>query len=76
LHRALAPGGHLLLAFQLGDDVNHDDEAFGHRVDLDFHRMRPDLLDGSPFDVRASLTCAAEGTEPTPQASLLARRRD
>lgn len=52
-HRALAPGAHLLLAFQLGDDVNHDDEAFGHRVDLDFHRMRPDLLDGCPFDVRA-----------------------
>ncbi|MDD7940795.1 class I SAM-dependent methyltransferase [Actinomycetospora lutea] len=82
VRRALAPGGHLLLGFQVGDDVSHHDEAFGHRVRLDFRRLRPDavaaLLDAAGFDVTARVVRAPEPTSraaPMPQAALLARRR-
>lgn len=81
-HRVLRPGGHLLLAFQVGDDVRHLDEAFGHRVALDFRRLQPDdvadLLAAAGFDVTARVVRApdpASRAAPVPQASVLARRR-
>jgi len=81
-HRVLADGGHLLLAFQVGDDVSHHDEAFGHRVSLDFRRLRPAavtaLLDRAGFDLVAELVRAADpgsAAPKLPQASLIARRR-
>ncbi|GAA2411703.1 class I SAM-dependent methyltransferase [Streptomyces glaucosporus] len=77
-HRVLAPGGHLLLAFQTGDGLLHLDEALGHEVSLDFHRLRPDrvavLLEEAGFEVRARMLREPE-EERTPQACLLARRR-
>ena len=44
--RVLAPGGHLLLAFQTGEDVLRLTDAGGHEVDLDFHRWQPDRVAG------------------------------
>jgi SAM-dependent methyltransferase len=43
-HRVLAPGGYLLLAFQVGDEPRHLAEAFGHVVSLDFYRLQPDRV--------------------------------
>ncbi|WP_443314049.1 hypothetical protein [Streptomyces sp. 8N616] len=43
-HRVLAPGGHLLLAFQAGDEPLHLTQPFGHPVSLDFHRRQPDHI--------------------------------
>ncbi|GAA4914437.1 methyltransferase family protein [Actinomycetospora succinea] len=80
--RVLRPGGHLLLAFQVGDEIRHHDEAFGHRVSLDFRRLQPDdvaaLLDAAGFDVTARLVRSPEPASlapPLPQAAMLARRR-
>jgi hypothetical protein len=81
-HGALAPGGYLLLAFQVGDDVRHLSSAGGHEVSLDFHRRHPstvaDLLRAAGFTMRAELVRQPdeEGTFPeqTPQAYLLARK--
>lgn len=81
-HRVLTPGGYLQLAFQVGDDLLHLDEARGHEVSLDFHRRRAeqvaDLLTQAGFDVRAQLVRARdkEGAFPekTPQAFVLARK--
>ncbi|GGU59124.1 class I SAM-dependent DNA methyltransferase [Streptomyces lavendofoliae] len=77
-HRVLAPGGRLLLAFQVGDEPLRLTEAFGRAVALDFHRWRPDrlagLLVGAGFAVEARLVREAYPTERTPQAFLLARR--
>ncbi|MDT0310037.1 class I SAM-dependent methyltransferase [Streptomyces sp. DSM 44917] len=82
-HRALAPGGHLLLAFQVGDGHVHFDAAFGEAVDLDFHRMDPERLEGqleeAGFEVRASLVRRPEPTtwgphEKTPHAHMIARK--
>ncbi|MEV0776808.1 class I SAM-dependent DNA methyltransferase [Streptomyces sp. NPDC050433] len=75
-HRVLAPGGRLLLAFQVGDEPRHYDEAFGHRVCLDFRRLSPDriteLLEQAGFQVTAQLLREPYETEPTPHAHLLA----
>ncbi|MFJ1702858.1 class I SAM-dependent methyltransferase [Kitasatospora sp. NPDC088346] len=81
-HRVLAPGGHVLLAFQVGDEPRHLDEALGHPVTLDFHRRRPErvaeLLHRAGLPVRARLLREPDDhgdfTELTPQAVLIARR--
>jgi hypothetical protein len=81
-HRALAPGGHVLLAFQIGDEPLHLTEALGHAISLDFHRRPPErvagLLTRAGLDVRARLVRepddAGDFTERTPQAFLLARK--
>jgi ubiquinone/menaquinone biosynthesis C-methylase UbiE len=54
-HRVLAPGGQLMLVFQIGDDRGHRAEAFGKPVCLDWYRQQPDevaeLLRDAGFDV-------------------------
>jgi SAM-dependent methyltransferase len=79
--RVLAPGGHLLLAFQVGAEPLRLTEAFGHAVALDFHRLSPDriaaLLEQAGLDVRARAIRKiedGEGVAPVPQAYLLARK--
>ncbi|MFD7864251.1 class I SAM-dependent DNA methyltransferase [Streptomyces sp. NPDC059783] len=77
-HRVLAPGGPLLLAFKAGDERVRLERAFGHRVDLDVYRFSPArvarLLEAAGFEGVAGLVRAADATEATPQAFLLARR--
>lgn len=82
LRRVLAPGGHLLLGFQVGDDVSHHDEAFGQRVRLDFRRLQPDdvaaLLEQAGFAVTARVVRDPEPESraaAVPQAAVLAQRR-
>ncbi|GAA2783103.1 class I SAM-dependent DNA methyltransferase [Crossiella cryophila] len=79
-HRVLRPGGHLQLAFQVGEGTLHLAEALGKQVGLDFHRGEPDrigeLLTAAGFEVRAVLRRARDPEERTPQAYLLARKVD
>jgi SAM-dependent methyltransferase len=79
LARVLRPQGHLLLAFQVGDERVHLDHVYGHDVSLDVYRLRPDdvagLLDGAGFEVTARLVREPVGPERQPQAYLVARRR-
>ena len=77
----LRPRGHVLLAFQVGEDTLHLDEAFGRAVSLDFHRLRPDdvvaLLEGAGSDVTARLVRAPDPAgvaAQIPQGFVLARR--
>src|SRR5205085_1810410 len=69
-HRLLAPGGHLLLAFQVGDEPHHLAQAFGHLVSLDFYRFQPDrvaqLLDEAGLAVFARLLREPDQTERGP----------
>jgi SAM-dependent methyltransferase len=46
LKRVLRPGGTLLLAFHIGDDVLHLDEWWGRQVSLDFIFSRPEEIVG------------------------------
>ncbi|GAA2376849.1 class I SAM-dependent methyltransferase [Nonomuraea africana] len=79
-HRVLAPGGHVLLVFQVGDEPARRTEGFGRPLSLVFHRRQPDqvaeLLGRAGLEVRARLLREREeGTvEKTPQGYLLARK--
>jgi SAM-dependent methyltransferase len=76
--RVLAPGGHLLLAFQVGDEPAHRTELAGHPVSLTFHRHRvegvADLARGAGLEVVVTTEQARQPGEPTPQGFVLARR--
>ncbi|WP_026874459.1 class I SAM-dependent DNA methyltransferase [Jiangella gansuensis] len=77
--RVLAPGGHLLLAFQTGNEKRHIQQGYGHDgLALDAYRLSPDAVAGLLADagtpVFATLVREPEGREPTPQAYLLARK--
>lgn len=80
-HRVLAPGGHLLLAFQAYDGSGELAEAFDHKVSLAY-RYSPDgvveLLREAGLTEVARLVIAP-GEDPMrgfPQAHLLTRRPD
>ncbi|MEU6414330.1 class I SAM-dependent methyltransferase [Microbispora sp. NPDC046933] len=77
-HRVLAPGGHLLLAFQVGDEPFHATEVFGRQVGLDFHRLSPDraatMLAEVGLPMVAQLKTERREFERTPQAYLIARK--
>ncbi|MGI5427787.1 methyltransferase domain-containing protein [Streptomyces sp. CA-179760] len=79
-HRVLRPGGHLLLGFQAGDEPRRYEEAFGHRVALDFQRRRPEqmitLLEAAGFVLRSRTVREADEElgEPAAQACLVARK--
>jgi SAM-dependent methyltransferase len=79
-HRVLAPGGHLLLAFQAGDILRRHEHPWGHPVSLDFQRRDPermaDLLTAAGFIlVSRTLREPDEAlAEPVRQAYLIARR--
>ncbi|WP_030860668.1 class I SAM-dependent DNA methyltransferase [Streptomyces sp. NRRL S-37] len=77
--RVLAPGGHLLLAFQCGDAPRRHERPWGHPVTLDFRRMRPEhvvaLLEAAGFTLVQQTVRIADTDqgESTPQAFLIAR---
>lgn len=79
-HRVLAPDGHLLLAFQVGEQPRELDEAFGDRVALTFYRRRPaavvDMLAASGLNLYAQLVREPDddGLESTSQAYLIGRK--
>jgi SAM-dependent methyltransferase len=80
--RVLAPGGHVLLAFQVGDEPVHRTEALGHALSLVVHLRRPhhvaELLTRAGLSMRATILREPEdyrgGVEKTQQAYLLARK--
>lgn len=78
-HRALKPGGYLLLAFQIGGEPLRPARALGRDVSLVFHRWPPghvaDVLRQAGFVEVARLTREpAGGTEKVPRAYILAQR--
>jgi len=78
-HRVLAPGGHVLLAFQAGDERRHVTEAFGRPVSVDAYLLPPGhvagLLGQAGLDLRAQLVREPyAGLESDQRAYLLARK--
>ncbi|MEV5297332.1 class I SAM-dependent DNA methyltransferase [Amycolatopsis methanolica] len=75
--RVLAPGGHLMVAFQVGDERKRLEQAYGHTVTYDAYRLPPDRITelladaGLPVTARLIREPAFE-YETTPQAYLLA----
>ncbi len=80
LRRVLVPGGRLIVAFHVGDEVRHVDELWGEGVDLDFRFLETaavvEILDAEGFDVDAQLERTNYPEEvQTRRAYLMARRR-
>ncbi len=77
--RVLTPGGRLVLAFQVGDERRHLDEAYGHSVSLDAWRLSPDtvasLLNDAGLSMDARLVRQPDSRERVPQAFIVAQRQ-
>lgn len=79
MHRALTPGGWLLLAFHIclvghpSGEIMHADQWWGHHVDLDFHYIDPaEVVEGLS---QAGFTIMARtDREPGPGAEHESRR--
>ncbi len=75
-HRVLKPGGHVVLAFQVGDETGRRTEAYGREIALTFHRRPPErvaaLLAAAGLPVRATLVREPLSFEKVPQAYLFA----
>ncbi|HEV7976414.1 class I SAM-dependent methyltransferase [Amycolatopsis sp.] len=77
--RVLAPGGQLLMAFQVGENERrHIQQAYGHELSAYAYRLSPDhitdLLSKVGIVVDARLVREPGELEKTPQAYLLARK--
>ncbi|NNN30923.1 methyltransferase domain-containing protein [Streptomyces sp. S3(2020)] len=76
--RVLAPGGHLLMGFQAGDEPKRHDRPFGHDVILDFLRRQPEaveeLLTAAGFAPVARTVREPAPSELVRQAFLIARK--
>jgi SAM-dependent methyltransferase len=76
--RVLAPGGHALMSFQVGDEPLRLSEGLGHKIALDVHWRRPeqvaDLLSAAGLPVQTRAVREAGPGERTPHAYLLARK--
>ncbi|MBC6450607.1 class I SAM-dependent DNA methyltransferase [Actinokineospora xionganensis] len=77
-HRVLAPGGQVLLAFQVGDERKTITSAYGHAVTCEAYRLPVDLVEEllveAGFELRARMIREAAGKETTPQAYLFGQR--
>ncbi|MCX4532406.1 class I SAM-dependent methyltransferase [Streptomyces sp. NBC_00841] len=77
-HRVLAPGGHLLLGFHVGDERRRKEEGYGgHAMTLDVYLLPPDRI--AELAIRAGLVVHAtlvRGLESgrAPGACLLVRK--
>jgi hypothetical protein len=77
--RVLSPGGHLLLAFQVGSNQRvRLEQAYGHQVSYDAFRLCPDhvtdLLGQAGLAVDARLLREPQPPERTQQAYLMAQK--
>lgn len=77
--RVLRPGGHLLLAFHVGDEIIHRDNWWEKPVSLDFHLLQPYQIAAAlrqiGFTIEESLVRQPYASEhPSRRAYLLARR--
>jgi SAM-dependent methyltransferase len=77
-HRVLAPGGYLMLVFQIGDECAHRDDVFGKAISLDFYRQRPDevgeLLREAGFEPWATVQREPEEADRPPVGFLMVRK--
>lgn len=77
-HRVIAPGGMLMLVFQIGDEHGHRAEFHGTPVSVDWYRQQPgdltDLLREAGFEPWTTAVREPEGGERTAQGYLLVRK--
>ncbi|MFG1608770.1 class I SAM-dependent DNA methyltransferase [Actinoplanes sp. NPDC049265] len=74
--RVLAPGGLVMLVFQVGDEQGRREDFNGHAVGIDWYRLQPDevvgLLRAAGFEMWVRAVHESQGPDPAPQAYLIA----
>jgi SAM-dependent methyltransferase len=73
VHRVLAPGGLVAIAFHVGSDIVHIDELFGQKTSLDFMFHRPEAVIAALRDVGFTLEARLD-REPYPGAEHASQR--
>jgi len=75
--RVLAPGGQLLLAFQVGDERRHLEHGYGQPISLYAYRLLPvrvvDQLRTAGMTAHTTLQRDPDSSEKVPQAFMVAR---
>ncbi len=79
LHRVVEPGGAVLVAFHVGEEVRHVTDWWGHGVDLDFRFFETELVAAHLESVGLAVEAVVERAPyleevATRRAYLLARR--
>lgn len=73
MQRVLQPGGLLLLAFHIGDEILHEDEVWGQQISMNFLLFRPDDVRG--WLEQAGLVVEETiGRDPYPDVEYQSRR--
>ena len=76
--RVLAPGGQLLLVFQIGSEKQHRDELFGKPINCDWYRQQPDdlveLLRTAGFTIGSTTVREAKDADSLPQGFIIAAK--
>ncbi|TCC57112.1 class I SAM-dependent methyltransferase [Kribbella pittospori] len=77
-HRVLAPGGVLMLAFQIGTEHNHRTEFLSTPISITWYRQQPTdlatLLQAAGFTPWTTTIREPQDTETTPHGYLIARK--
>lgn len=71
--RVLRPGGVLLLAFHIGEQVVHMEELWGHAVSVDFTFFQPEEMEGYLREAGFTVESTNE-REPYPEVEYQGRR--
>lgn len=71
--RVLKPGGRLLLAFHVGDEMVHVDELWGHPIHLDFYYFTSDEVTGYLSSAGLQIEETIE-RDPYPEVEYQSRR--
>jgi ubiquinone/menaquinone biosynthesis C-methylase UbiE len=74
--RVLAPGGLVMLVFQIGDEQGRREEFHGHRIGIDWYRQQPDevarLLRDAGFEMWVRAVHESQGPDKAPQGYQIA----
>ena len=74
MHRVLKPGGMLLLAFHIGDDVIHPQSLWGNPVGMEFYQLQPSRIRQQLADAGLTVDEIIEREPYAPEVEYQSRR--
>jgi len=74
MHRVLQPGGLLLLAFHIGDEVIRPAELWGQPVSMEFYHLRPEKILSLLTEAGFAIEDAIEREPYAPDVEYQSRR--
>jgi SAM-dependent methyltransferase len=74
MERVLTPGGLLLLAFHIGDEVIRPAELWGHAITMEFFHLQPDAIERLLTDAGFAIEAVIERDPYAPEVEYQSRR--